>query len=118
MYPGSWIVLVAFVVHIIFFIVMSLVSPFYKKIQTAGWGGRALNIALTILIVIILTVLIMFNIDCTITGDCKYMAIILTAFIILIVFGNVVWGIVNHVKYTKSIEKKTAEGTDEDDEDA
>lgn len=99
MYPGSWIVLVALIIHVIFFLVMSFVSPYFKKTYDKKWGGRILNIALMLVASIAFGVILFFNVHCTVAGQCDWMAMMVVAIVIVLVISNIVWGLYNHFKY-------------------
>lgn len=103
MYVESWAVLVSFVVFLVFFIVMSFVSRYYKDWQ-AGGLGRWINFAWMVVVIIIFGILLTINVGCTITGNCRYMSIIVAVFVVGLTLFNMGLGIYKTVKYNEEIE--------------
>lgn len=94
----SWIVLVAFIVNLVFLLVMSFTSNYYKQITAKG-KGKVYNIMWIIVIILVSAVLMMYNVNCTIKGNCIEFAYLLTGIVVLFTIVNIGWGIHNAIKY-------------------
>lgn len=101
MFIESWVVLVTFILFIIYFLVMSFVSQYYKDWMNAKWGGRWVNFSWMMGILLIFAILMVFNVECTINGQCRYMALTLTAVVVILSILHMSWGIYHTVKYKK-----------------
>lgn len=101
MYVESWIVLSSFIVFIVFFFIMTFVSDYYKEWMNNMWGGQLINFAWMAVTIVVFGVLMIFNVECTITGDCKYMAMVLAATVAVLTAVNIGWGIYHTVNYKK-----------------
>lgn len=101
MLPETWVVLLTFIVFAIYFLIMSIVSKFYQDWLSAKWGGRWVNFAWMMALIIGVTVLMFFNVECTVKGDCRYMAITLACAAVLFTIINIVWGVVHTINYKK-----------------
>ena len=109
----SWIVLGIFVVNLVFMLIMSFTSPYFKHIMSLGIG-KIFNIVWVCVIIASAGVLMFYNMQCTLgsskgatkalgelvaDNSCKYLAISIVVFLALITVLNMSWGIYNTLEY-------------------
>jgi hypothetical protein len=94
----SWIVLGVFLINLLFLLIMSFVSPYYEEVTKKG-RGRAMNVLWIIVIIAAATVLMMYNVKCTLDGKCQYMAATLTGILVVLSVGHIVWVLRNDIRY-------------------
>lgn len=100
MYAEAWIVLSILVMYIIYFTIMSFVSKYYKDRES--WGlGHVANVTWMLLVGIVVSVLLVFNVQCTIDGNCRPLAITITVLVAMITFAEMGWGIYKTISYDK-----------------
>jgi len=120
----TWAIIAVFIINLLFFIVMSIVSPYYKKITTEGMG-RIMNITWIIVIIIVAAVLMFYNVQCALSGtsrgktqssngktlinpeSCSSLAIAIVVTLAVGTVGVVVWGIVNDIRYRRKLSQAT-----------
>ena len=119
----SWTVLALFVVNLVFFVVMSFVSPYYKKITSEGLG-RAMNIAWMIVVIIVGAFLMFYNVQCSLSGTqrgkaprgeagklainvneatCGSLVYVTVAVLGCSTLAIIIWSIVNDIRYRKKL---------------
>lgn len=64
----TWILIVLFVINLIFFLVMSFISPYYKRVISKDW----LHIILICIIIIIVGIYMFLNVSCSMRGQGMY----------------------------------------------
>lgn len=94
----SWIVIVVFLINLIFMLVMSFVSPYYKTLTSEGLG-KVFNIAWIIVVIIVAGVIFTFNAGCLVSGHCQVLSWVIVGLLISLSIGNITWGVYNTVKY-------------------
>lgn len=103
----SWIVSIVFFINLIFLLVMSFVSPYFKAIMSLGLG-KIFNICWMVVVIIVAGVLFTFNAQCIVgTTDCKTLAWIITSIIVILTIANIGFGVYNTVKYTPIVNEVT-----------
>lgn len=97
----SWIVIFVFLINLIFMLVMSFVSPYYKALTSEGLG-KIFNIAWIIVVIIVAGVIFTFNAGCLVSGHCEVLSWVIVGLLIAMSIGNISWGVYNTVKYKKN----------------
>jgi hypothetical protein len=87
----SWILVALFAINLIFTLVMTIVSPFYKQMLASGWG-MVMNIIWMVLIILLTGTYLFFNVSCLMSnGQC----VALSWTTVAIVFILTAWIVVN-----------------------
>lgn len=102
MFPfESWIVMFVFLINLIFMLVMSFVSPYYKALTSEGLG-RVFNIIWLVLIIVIAGVIFTFNAQCLVKGgECSVLSWTITGILVVLTISNIAWGTYNTIKFSK-----------------
>ena len=94
----SWIVLFVFIVNLIFMLIMSFVSAYYKQFNTKGLC-KWFNIAMLGLVIVVGGIFMIYNVQCTITGDCQMLAGIITCLLVAFTAFNIGWSVYKTVTF-------------------
>ena len=95
MHVESWIVLGAFIVYLIFVLVMSFVSAPYKEQLRAG-RGFAFNMAWMIIMVVVFGAVLTYNVSCTIDGQCNVYTALITSAVVVLTLAKIGWYMYKH----------------------
>lgn len=110
----SWVVVAIFVMNFIYMLVMAFVSPYFKVLFAKG-VGKAFNITWLCTIIVAAGVLMFYNIRCSLDNNsgqnCKYLAISIVVFLLLLTILNMSWGIYNTIEYNKKAAAKPSQST-------
>jgi len=79
--PESWIVIGIFIINLVFFLIMSFVSKYYKHELAEGLGS-VFNIVWIAVIIVVGAIIMMYNVQCTIDGRCQGMAWLIIAILV------------------------------------
>ena len=101
----AWVVLAIFLVNLVFLLIMSFVSPYYKQVLSRG-QGKLFNIVWLSLLVGASAVLLFYNVQCSISGptvgnDCKMYAVAIVLFLSVLTIFLMMWGIFNTIEYNR-----------------
>jgi hypothetical protein len=109
MEPSSWItylLVVLFVIHILFFAIMSFVSPFQKALQkNVSLAVRIINVVFSVIIFAVICTLAILNTRCHLGGDersCQLFSYVLVATIGTIITFNIIGQIMLEIRYKKN----------------
>ena len=89
-----------FLINLVFMLVMSFVSPYYKALTSEGLG-KVFNIIMLVVIIIVAGIIFTFNAQCLVKGgDCIALARIITGLLVVLTVANIAWGTYNTYFYT------------------
>jgi len=77
---------------------MSFVSKYYKLMLSEG-RGKLLNMLWIFSIIVVGGILLVYNVQCTITGQCEVLAWLITGILFALTVFNITWGIYKTVTY-------------------
>lgn len=97
----SWIVVITFMVFAIYVFIMNFASSYFKDWLSSKWGGRWVNFFWMILLIIIFGILTVFNVECTISGQCRHMSITVTALAVSLTLLIIGIGVYHSITYKK-----------------
>jgi len=96
--PESWITIAIFVINLIFFLIMSFVSPYFEVITAEGMG-KIFNVMWLVLIIIIAGLIFTFNAQCLLTGNCRALSWTIVAILIVVTGLLMAWFIYHTILY-------------------
>jgi hypothetical protein len=105
MFLESWIVLIAFSIYLVYFVFMSFFSEYYKDKLSEGLG-KVFNILWMVVMIVVLTVLLMFNTRCAVDGNCKWMSVTIAVLVVLYTLFHMGWGIYHHIRHNKALDQQ------------
>ena len=119
----SWVVLGIFVLNLVFLLIMSFVSPYFKALTAQGIG-KIFNLIWICVIITAAAILMFYNMQCTLGSNssgssgssssspgsssgiadtsCKRLAIAVVVFLALLTVLNLSWNIYNTIEYNKT----------------
>jgi FlaA1/EpsC-like NDP-sugar epimerase len=88
----SWLLIALFIANLIFFLIMSFVSPYYKSAVSRDW----LHIILICIIIIIVGIFMFLKVSCAMRGQGIYCRLYAWC-TILIILAITAWTIIFHI---------------------
>ena len=101
----SWIVISVFIVNLIFFLVMSIVSSYYKRKETFGLG-HVFNLVWMLITIIIAGIFLAYNAVCLNKGNCAILSWLIVIMLVGLTIFHFVWGIYKTVVEKKQVKER------------
>ena len=95
----SWILVALFAINLIFMFVMTLVSTYYKKVFSEGWG-RLMNIIWMIFIITLTGLYLFYNMSCLVSDKpCTWLAWLTIAIVTILTIWIIVYSLIMDSRY-------------------
>jgi len=102
----SWILVGLFALNLLFMLIMTIVSPFYKHILSSGWG-MALNIIWMVLIITLTGTYLFFNVSCLMSDEkCTALSWTTIGVVGVLTLWIIINSLVLNYKYNKQNKKE------------
>jgi hypothetical protein len=101
----SWATIAIFIINLVFLLVMTFVSPFFKKLMAKG-VGLVFNVTWLLTITISSAIVMFYSFKCVLGGSkddnsCKIFAMSVVVLLTLLTILNMSWSIYNTIEYNK-----------------
>lgn len=110
MVPQAWFVLAIFVTSIVFSLVMTVISPYYRSLM---FNSNGVQIAYYFIVMIIMGILMFYSATCSVLGkkemlSCGMWSWLLVSVLVVALLAQVGYALYVHQALKKNDEKKTA----------
>lgn len=105
----SWATIAIFIINLVFLLVMTFVSPYFKKLMAKG-VGLVFNVTWLVAIIISTAIVMFYSLKCVVGGSkddnsCKIFALSVVVLLTVLTILNMSWSIYNTIEYNKQTPK-------------